>query len=397
MPGSLKINPATTEAILHTFLEMVRIDSPSGHEEPLRVYLRHRLAEMHISSWVDSGGNLIAEIPKNHCPHEKILVLSGHMDVVPPCIGIKPRIEGKKPADWETGRSSTAEHEPDLRYVTSDNTTVLGADDKAGLASILEVLALSLKENLPRPTIRLIFTTREETSLGGAKELCDESLKANFAIVFDHTGPQGTIIHQAPYYYHFTVTCYGKSVHAGIMPEKGINAIVFASRIIDRLHLGRIDAETTCNIGFIQGGKATNVVPDEATFQGELRGHSQEKLASELAYIREVLETEKQRFPGADYSFEAVEEFKGYCLDPDLPAVGLVLRAAEKTGLTPQLIQTNGGSDNNVFVARGLPGVVLSAGYIDPHSIKERVYVKEMQQCAAFLVNIMEQFANHEF
>lgn len=374
-----------TEKLLQSFLEMVRINSPSGDEVEMRLYLERWCQQQGFAHRSDAGGNLIVEIPKHKCTHDSILVLSGHMDVVPPCLNIQPVVEG----------------EGDDRIVSSDNTTVLGADDKSGLAAILSVIEHSLQSDLPRPQIRLLFTTREETHLGGAKDLSDEDLKAQFAVTLDHTGEQGTIIHQAPSYYDFTIECKGKSVHAGIMPERGVNAIMFASKVIDRLareeHLGRIDDWTTANIGFIEGGKATNIVPDSVKIRGELRGHDADMLLHELDAIQAILEDEKARFEGSDFTFEYSEAFRAYRIDPTDTGIRLVSEAALKAGLKPKLVHTNGGSDNNVFVHRGLPGVVLSAGYVAPHSLKERVQLKEMRLSVEFLANILERFAAHAF
>ncbi|HWV47184.1 MAG TPA: M20/M25/M40 family metallo-hydrolase, partial [Nitrospira sp.] len=281
----VEINP---ETLLQTFLEMVRIDSPSGEEEAMRDYLIARVSEKGLQYQVDDGGNLIVEVPGHQASHEGILVLSGHMDVVPPCHNIQPMVE---------------EIDGD-RLISSDNTTVLGADDKSGLAPILEAVFYSMEHQLPRPNIRLIFTTREETALAGAKELNDDSLKANFAVTLDHTGKQGVIINQAPTYIEFEIECKGKSVHAGIMPEQGVNAIVFAGKVIEKLHLGRIDELTTCNIGFLTGGKATNIVPDLAVLRGELRGHQSATLQKELAHIEVVLAEVSQSMPGTSYEFK---------------------------------------------------------------------------------------------
>lgn len=370
-----------TERLLRTFLEMVRIDSPSGEEDAMREYLIERVKPWGVPFHTDAGGNLIVEIPAHQCAHDSILLVSGHMDVVPPCHNIQPVVE---------------QIEGDT-LISSDNTTVLGADDKAGLAPVLEAVALSLRENLPRPALKLVFTTREETMLGGAKDLSDADLKASFAVTFDHTGRQGVIIHQAPSYIEFTITCKGKSVHAGIMPEQGVNAIIYAGKVIDRLHLGRIDEWTTANVGFWEGGKGTNVVPDDITIRGELRGHKPEVLERELAYIAQVLDEEKATMPGTDYAFEHVTEFHAYRIDPEHPGLRRVAEAAERTGLKPELIYTNGGSDNNVFAHRGLPGVVLSAGYMEPHSLKERVRLSEMEICARFTLAMFEAFAGAPF
>jgi tripeptide aminopeptidase len=369
------------ERLLNTFLQMVRIDSPSGEEVAMREYLVQRLQGYQLEMRTDQGGNLIVEVPEQGCDHSRVLVLSAHMDVVPPCHNIQPVVE-KVDGD---------------QLVTSDNTTVLGADDKAGLAPILEAVFQVLEKKLPRPRLRLIFTTREETCLGGAKDLDDATLQADFALTLDHTGKQGVIINQAPTYIEFEIDCYGKSVHAGIMPEQGVNAIVFAARVIEKLHLGRIDENTTANIGFWTGGKATNIVPDRATMRGELRGHDRAVLDRELAHIQAVLEEVSARMPGTRYEFRQQVSFEAYHLPEEHPGIRRVFSAARKTDLEPQLIRTNGGSDNNVFVKRGLPGVVLSAGYMEPHSLKERVRLSEMILCTQFLLNIMETFANDSF
>jgi len=374
----VEVNP---ETLLQTFLDMVRIDSPSGEEDAMRDYLIARVSDKGLKYQVDDGGNLIVEVPGHQAMHDSVLVLSGHMDVVPPCHNIQPVVEQIN-GD---------------RLISSDNTTVLGADDKSGLAPILEAVFFSLENQLPRPNIRLIFTTREETALAGAKELQDESLKANFAVTFDHTGKQGVIINQAPSYIEFEIECRGKSVHAGIMPEQGVNAIVFASKVIEKLHLGRLDEFTTCNIGFLTGGKATNIVPDLAVVRGELRGHQPETLQKELAYIEQTLAEVSQSIPGTGYDFKHHTLFEAYRLDETHPGVVNVQTAAKKTGLEPTFFRTNGGSDNNIFVKRGLPGVVLSAGYMEPHSLKERVKLSEMLLCTRFLLNMLETFAHDKF
>jgi tripeptide aminopeptidase len=375
---STTAQPAVNEArLLRLFLEMVKIDSPSGQEDALREALIGWLKPYALDFRVDQGGNLIVEVPGHHCSHDRILVLSGHMDVVPPCHNIRPIVE---------------EIDGD-KLITSDNTTVLGADDKSGLAPILEAVFLAIENGLPRPKLRLLFTTREETCLGGAKELDDAALKADFALTLDHTGKQGVIINEAPTYIEFEIECFGKSVHAGIMPEQGINAITFAAKVIDALHLGRIDADTTANIGFWTGGKATNIVPDKSILRGELRGHNPAVLEREIQHIQDTLAHISAEIPGTRYEFRHQTSFEGYRLPQEHPDVHRVVVAAKKTGLEPQFIRTNGGSDNNIFMKRGLPGVVLSAGYMEPHSLKECVRLSEMVLCTRFLLNVMETFA----
>lgn len=382
MSTSATLPALDAQQILTTFIEMVKINSPSGEEELMCAYLQERVKSLKLDYRVDNGGNLIVDVPAYGCTHDSRLILSGHMDVVPPCHDIKPIIEER---DGET-------------WITSDNTTVLGADDKAGLAPILEAVAYALKHNLPRPAVRLVFTTREEVKLGGAKDLADKEIQdADFSVIFDHTGRQGVIIHQAPTYIQFDVEFLGKSVHAGIMPEQGVNALVFAAKVINQWPLGRLDEETTANIGFWNGGKATNIVPDSVSISGEIRGHDTTRLAKHLKNMQAILEREKQAMPGTDFTWSEQVEFEGYQLPANNVGLLRVSEAMTEMGLKPELIRTNGGSDNNVFMKRGLNGVVLSAGYMEPHSLKERVRLSEMVTCTHLILNLMACFARAPF
>jgi tripeptide aminopeptidase len=304
---------------------------------------------------------------------------------VPPCLNIQPVLT-RQAADPSSGTSEDI-------IISSDNTTVLGADDKSGLAPILEAVFYALEHDLPRPPLRLVFTTEEETGLLGAKGLADTELKdADFAVTFDHTGEQGVIIHQAPTYIQFEIECLGVSSHAGMQPEKGVSAAILAAKVINRLHLGRLDAETTANIGTIHGGKADNVVPDRVVITGELRGHNRQRIEVEMAYIENVLAEESAAMPGSQCQWTHLVQFEGYAIPEDHPGISRVAHAARQIGLESKLIRTNGGSDNNVFVQRGLPGIVLSAGYVDPHALTENVSLIDMSVCTRFLLKIFEQF-----
>ena len=368
-----------TEKLLQTFLDLVRLDSPSGQEEPVRLYLEKRFHDLGLAFQVDAAGNLIVKIPGHASKSNLKLVMTGHMDVVPPCIGVNPVVEGKG----------------EDRQIRSSGDTVLGADDKSGLSPMLEALAYSLENSLPRPDLLYLITTREEVMLSGAKEMDKSHYQdADFAIAFDHTGEQGTLIYEAPTYIKFELTVRGKSVHAGIMPEKGINAIQILSRVIEKLHLGRIDENTTSNIGFIRGGKATNIVPDLAIAEGELRGHDDARIQKELEHIQTTLKELVGYVDGASCEYSESVEFTHYQTDPEHFCIGRVRQAMESTGLTPKLIRTNGGSDVNVFADNGVPGIVLSAGYIAPHSTEERVFLKDMVTCTDLILNIWEAFTH---
>jgi tripeptide aminopeptidase len=312
------------ERLLQTFLELVRIDSPSGDEAALRQYLVDRLNEADLQAGgvthqTDAGGNLIVEVPGYQCVTDFRLVLSAHMDVVPPCLGVHPVVE-------------TIDGD---QIIHSDSTTVLGADDKSGLAPILETVFYAVRNQWPRPAMRLLFTTREETGLDGAKELPDEALKADFAITLDHTGRQGVIIHQAPTYIAFEIECCGKSAHAGMQPEQGISAVVLAAWIIARLHLGRIDADTTANIGMIHGGEANNVIPSKVMLSGELRSHNCAQLQSEIDHINTTLQAAENAFPGSVCRWTQKIEFEHYRIPPEHPGILAVNGSIPTDGVEP--------------------------------------------------------------
>lgn len=371
-----------SDRLLKTFLEMVQIDSPSGNEGLMRDYLMDRFLKMGLTPAVDNTGNLIVEVPKHRtCQHDETLLLSGHMDVVPPCFGVKPVLK---------------QFEDDV-LIQSDGTTVLGADDKSGLAPIVEAVAYTLENDLPCPAMRLVFTTEEETSMNGAKGLSDEVLDAQFAITLDHTGPQGTIINQAPTYVKYQITCFGKSAHAAMNPDQGVNAIAFAGQVIQQLKTGRLDLETTSNIGLIQGGKAVNVVPDKVVIEGEIRSHSPDKIRKELASLQAELSGVAATVDNVDYLLEHHVVFESYHIAESHRGCQQLLSAMKQIEMSPMFVTTNGGSDNNIFVKRGLPGVVLSASYIDPHALTERVHLSEMSRSTQLLVSILDVFAHASF
>jgi tripeptide aminopeptidase len=367
-----------TQRILETFLDLVRLDSPSGEEGPVRDYLTAWLTQHNIAFELDASGNIFATVPGNSAG-KQTLAVTGHMDVVPPCIGVKPIVEG----------------EGVQTLIRSDGTTVLGADDKSGLAAMLEALDLSLAQNLPRPNLLFLFTVREEVMLMGAQEIDPKKYQhADFVIALDHTGDINTLIYEAPTYIRWKMTVHGKSVHAGIMPEKGINAIKVLSEALTKITFGRLDENTTSNVSFIKGGKATNIVPDLATAEGELRSHDPKRLETELALYKQILGETVGAVEGASCEFEHTVNFEHYATDKNHPGLKNVANAMHQMGLEPNFMRTNGGSDVNVFAKHGVPGIVLTAGYMEPHSLKERVYLKDITACTQLLLATWEQFSH---
>ena len=363
------------ERILNYFLDLVKIPSLSKNEREVAEYLKKFLKQYSIPYYVDDAdikvgantGNIIAYMEGKG---EGLTIMFGaHMDTVGPINGgVKPEVEGD--------------------IVKSDGTTILGSDDKAGIAAILECLTI-LKENkiIPKNDIIVAFTISEEIGLLGAKNIDLKGKKIDFAYILDSSKPPKFIINKAPSHYELYFTVHGKSAHAGVNPEKGINAISVASKIISSFEMGRIDEETTFNIGKISGGRAFNIVPDKVEFIGEVRSHSDEKIHSILKDVEEkTLNISNEN--NAKVEFSKVEGFKSYYIKEDEPVTRYVVNAYRNEGIEYEFTFTNGGSDANVFNEMGIPSLVISEGTHNPHSLKEWVDIKDIMKVSKILLNL---------
>ena len=239
------INP---DRLVNTFLDLVRIDSPSGQEAIIGRELQARLTALGLAAGIDEHGNVIARLDGDGV---NWLLLSAHMDTVGQDTGIQPIIRDG--------------------VISSDGTTILGGDDKSGVAAILETIAVLQEQRLSHPPLEVVITVGEEVGLLGAKLVDKSILRAKQGIVMDAGGPIGHIVISAPGQDSLQITVHGVAAHAGSEPEKGINAIRVAAEAIAAMPLGRIDFETTCNIGIIEGGTARNIVPDIVKITGEAR------------------------------------------------------------------------------------------------------------------------------
>ncbi|MCX7971182.1 MAG: M20/M25/M40 family metallo-hydrolase, partial [Negativicutes bacterium] len=309
------------DRILANFLQMVQIDSPALSERQLADWLKGRLYELGAVVWEDqagasiggNAGNLIAWIP-GRLPSAPVVGLSAHMDCVQPCCGVRPVVEDG--------------------VIRSDGTTVLGGDDKAGLAAILEGLQVLREGGIAHGGLQVILTVAEEDGLGGSRHLERQAVKADCMFVFDGGGVPGeTVITSAPFHDRLDVTVYGRAAHAGVRPEAGINAIVLAARGIAAVPAGRIDQETTANIGVITGGRATNIVPDQVRLSGEVRSRDRQKLAVQTGLVKQAF-TDAAAAGGGRAEVQVVREYDGYCHDPDQFVVQLAVRAGRRLGLT---------------------------------------------------------------
>jgi tripeptide aminopeptidase len=363
-----------TNRLINLFLELVAIDSESGDEREICDFLKQYLSQFTKdiqednagASFGGNAGNIIARI-KGNAPAPRIL-LNAHMDVIAPAKGVKPVRDGD--------------------IIRSDGSTTLGADDKAGIACILEALNAIRGHSLPHGDLLVIFTVSEEIHLKGAHALDPKHLDADFGFTLDSTGVAGDIITSSPSHDTIAARVFGRAAHAGMEPEKGTNAIWVASRAIARMKLGRIDSETTANIGIIKGGRATNIVPDQVEVTGEARSRNLEKLDAQIAHMKECLETTAAQL-GATVKVGVQREYMAYKHSEQIPVIQHAVAAAASLGLEPHFISSGGGSDANVFNERGLPTAPMGAAMQNPHRLDEFLNVNDLAGAARFTLALV--------
>lgn len=372
--------PVNRERFLADFLTLVRIPSPSGREGLVAQAVKEKLQAMGLTVQEDDAGNkfggeqgnLIVKV-NGTVDGVPSLLLNAHLDTVVPCENVQPIVEGDK--------------------VRSDGTTILGADNKAGVCVLLELLRVLKEDRLPHGPLEIVFTVAEETGLLGAKHLDYSLISAKVGFVLDSGPPVNRVIVQAPSQKSLRAIVKGKAAHAGVSPEKGINAIQLAARAIAAMRLGRIDPETTANIGIIRGGTATNIVPEEVELHGEARSHNPRKLDEQIAHMVTLLETEAQR-GGGRAEVQVWDVYQAFRIGEEEPPAQLVSTALAKMGLAPEWEVTGGGSDANIFNEHGIRCVILCCGEESPHSPEnERLDIPSALQSVELLTHIVTEFA----
>ena len=361
------------------FENLVRIESPSKKEGKLAYYIANIFEALGYKCFFDRSaentgaevGNLIVKIPGT-IPSPP-LFFCAHLDTVGPCEN--PTII------FENGIFRT------------DGRTILGADDKAAIAILIEIAKILKENHFPHPPLEFIFTTCEEIGLIGAKNLDIELIDSKEGFVLDSENPWEVII-GAPSSYKFKITVKGISAHAGLEPEKGINAIHVLCKIVSMLPTGRIDDETTMNIGTFQGGKFINIVPDFAEAEGEMRSHNEEKLDSLQKFIEETLNEvissypfKIEEFPKGKVKFEKI--YQAFYIPPEDPLCQLIKTAGERLGLKISFKKKEGASDANVFNEKGLKCVILGIGMQKVHTTEEYIALKDMVITANLLLEII--------
>ena len=359
------------DRLISTFLDLVSISSPSWKEHSVMDYIEKRLSKLGIGfRELPCGGsfNLLADM-QGTTPQQAIL-LSGHMDTVGPCDKISPVVTETR--------------------ITSDGTSILGSDDKAAIAMFLEAFEVIREKNIPHGNVEMLLTCAEEVGLQGIKQFDMSLLKSRLGFVLDSGGPVGTMIMKAPYQYSMEIRVKGKAAHAGMEPEKGISAIVVLAAIISQLPNGRLDEETTINVGIISGGKATNIVAEESYCKLEMRSIDQKKIKSLEAGVRETAKEVARSF-GAKVHINRAVEYPGFTLKDTAPVVRLAERAMRSIRLNPKHIISGGGSDTNIFNKSGIHAINLSCGMQNVHTTGEFIMTKDLVKGAELVLALIEE------
>jgi tripeptide aminopeptidase len=364
-------------AVLDLFLELAALPTPPGRERPVAdrvlAYLREAGLEPEEDDTAPTtgsdSGNVYVRLEPT-APGDP-LFLCAHMDTVQPLAAIEPVV-------GEDG------------VVRNAAGTILGADNKASLAAMLVGARRLVDERRPHAGLELVLTTKEEVGLQGAKAFDATRLAARTGFVYDQAGPVGEVVLGAPHQRLVEVAFHGRSAHAGIAPEEGRSAIVAAARAIADLRLGRLDAETTANVGLIEGGSARNVVPERCWFVGDLRSHDERKLAD---LVQELQETVAFAATAGDCRAETQlsEVSRGYRFRREDEPVRLAAAALRRAGFEPRYGRTGGGADANVFNARGLACANLSSGMADIHGPDEHIAVADLEALVELTLALVDE------
>ena len=367
--------------LVDTFLELVQIDSETGHESVIQPILKTKLKQLGLNVIEDQASqhdglganNLICTLPSNITNRDvDKIYFTSHMDTVVPGVNIQPEIK-------EDG------------YIYSDGTTVLGADDKAGLAAIIEMIRHIQEHNILQGQIQFIITVGEESGLLGAKALDDSLLDADYGFAVDASVDVGTTVTGAPTQMLLEAIIKGKTAHAST-PNKGVSAINIAAKAISKMTLGQIDNVTTANIGKFHGGSATNIVADEVVLEAEARSHSDTMIKQQIHHMKETFESTAKALGGAA-EVNVVKSYPGFKIPDDALVTQIAVNSAHALGLSGDTVISGGGSDGSIINMLGIPTVILGVGYEAIHTTSERISVTALCQLTEQLIKIVENVA----
>ncbi|HEV3112800.1 MAG TPA: M20/M25/M40 family metallo-hydrolase [Candidatus Binataceae bacterium] len=360
------------DRLKNILLDLIRIDSHSRRERACAMRLKREMEQLGAVCRFDNAaekvrgevGNLIARI-EGTVPGAPPLLICAHMDTVSPGEGVKPIVEGD--------------------IIRTDGTTVLGGDDKSGCAIICETIHQLREQQIPHGPIDAVFTVCEEIGLLGAKHLDLSMVQAREGLVYDSDAP-GYLFVRAPGAKALRFTVSGLEAHAGMAPERGLSAIKIASEAIASMRLGRIDNETTANLGLIEGGRALNIIPNQVVVRGEARSRDDAKLERQVAHMIQCFEdavalhsvTLDGRQFSASLQYTAHTEYEAMNLPDDAPIVRKVVEAARRAGRVVKPEAMGGGCDANILNRRGFVVANLGTGMRDIHTVREWLNINDM-------------------
>jgi len=372
------------QRICDEFMRQASIDSPSFKEAEIAKYLQNRFNELGAEIQFDAAGdkigsnsgNMIARLAGTRAGEP--LLLSAHMDTVTPAENVDPVLNDG--------------------IFSSAGNTILGGDDKSGIVEIIEAIEVLNEQNIPHGPLEIAITICEEQGLLGAKNLDFTQFKAKHGIALDTTGID-IVINRAPAANRFKIEISGHEAHAGVCPEQGISAIQIASRSIAKMTLGRIDAETTANIGTIHGGLASNIIPSQVSLRGEVRSHNIDKLRQPTEQIISAVEKEVDKATisvgdetkRAAMSLELKEDFSPMHVAEDATILQIIREAGAALGRPQEIRAAGGGSDANIFNGNGIEMVIVATGMDKVHTINEQIAVDDMVKASELLVEIIRR------
>lgn len=364
--------------LLERFLEFIQIDSPTTRERDFAEHLIPILRDLGMDVVMDdagqkagsNSGNLIAKLKGT--TGSPAIMFSAHMDTVSPGEGIKPVIRDG--------------------VIYSDGSTILGGDDKAGIAAIIEGIQSIKEANIPHGDIEVVFTIYEEGGLFGSKYLDYSTVDSKLCYVLDTSGSPGKIVIGGPAQAKINAEFTGKEAHAGVAPEEGISAIQIMAEAISNMRLLRIDEKTTANIGKIEGGSVTNIVTKTAKFLAEARSLEDDALDVQVAHMVEECEKAAKKY-GGTVDVKVNIAYKSFKLDETETIVLNAMKACANLGFEPETMMSGGGSDTSNYNANGIKSVNLAIGETKPHTVDESLKIEDLNNSARLVMELIKLHA----
>jgi tripeptide aminopeptidase len=368
---------AERERLHETFAALCRIESPSGRERSVADWLTEQLRALGLEVHEDDSGpgagsdagNLLARIPGRGAGS---VLLCAHMDTVPLAAAVEPvLVDGR----WENA-----------------NDGIVGADNKSAIAVILELARRAVAGDPPPVGIEILFTVCEEVSLRGSREFDTSRLHSAFGYVFDHATPIGEIVVASPTHYRIIAELRGRAAHAGVRPEVGRSAVVAAAKAIAAMRLGRLDAETTANVGLIAGGSAINVIPERCRIEAEVRSLDADRASTVTTELVDHLQDAANAVE-CDLDVNVERMFAGYRTKPRAPQLAAAERALRACGYEPRHIESGGASDANSLEADGFACTCLADGVEHNHEPGERVSAQDLEMMLDIAITLLDEAA----